>query len=60
MRIEELIKQEIEKTQKKIEKLKVELEKCDKEARSPKECPLCKTKNYHYYPQINTWCCACC
>lgn len=27
---------------------------------SPKECPKCKTKNYHYYPDKDVWCCANC
>ncbi len=27
---------------------------------SLKTCPNCKTKNYHYYPKNNSWCCAFC
>jgi len=25
-----------------------------------KECPSCKTFNYHYNPRNNSWCCAYC
>ncbi len=31
-----------------------------KDEPSTKDCPQCKTNNYHYYAKSNTWCCAFC
>lgn len=54
MTVEELIKLEIKKTEEELERLKLLLPNVSGSA--IKECPNCKTKNYHYYPKTNTWC----
>lgn len=54
----ELIKIEIEKTKNQLEKLQSLLKNAKGDA--IEICPRCKTKNYHYYPQTDYWCCAFC
>jgi len=58
MTIADLLKIEIEKTQKELDRLKLLLPNVSGSAL--KNCPDCKTKNYHYYPKTNSWCCAFC
>ncbi len=58
MTVEELIKLEIEKTQKELERLKLLLPNVSGSAN--RVCPNCKTKNYHYNVKSNSWTCAFC
>lgn len=58
MTIEELIKLEIEKTQKELDRLKLLLPNVSGSA--TRTCPCCKTKNYHYNVKTNSWTCAFC
>lgn len=55
---------EREKAERKIIEMNILLEKIKtgeiKDEPSLKECPQCKTLNYHYYANSNSWCCACC
>tara|TARA_R110000850_G_C9648591_1_gene434123 strand:- start:305 stop:481 length:177 start_codon:yes stop_codon:yes gene_type:complete len=58
MTVADLLKIEIEKTQKELDELKLLLPNVSGSAL--KTCPNCKTKNYHYYAKTNSWCCAFC
>ena len=58
MTVEKLIKLEIEKTQKELERLKLLLPNVSGSA--TRVCPNCKTKNYHYNVKSNSWTCAFC
>ena len=58
MTIADLLKIEIEKTEKELNRLKLLLP--DVVGSATKKCPNCKTKNYHYNVKTNSWCCALC
>lgn len=58
IKVEELIKLEIEKKQKELDRLKSLLSNTSGE--SIRICPRCKTKNYHYEVRSNSWVCAFC
>ena len=58
MTVECLIKKEIKKTQKELDRLKLLLPTVSGSAL--KKCPVCKTNNYHYYVNNNIWSCAFC
>lgn len=58
MTIADLLKVEIEKTQKELDRLKLLLPNVVLSA--VRKCPNCKTKNYHYNVKNNSWTCAFC
>ena len=58
MLIQDLVKLEIEKTQKEIERLKELLPKVSGE--DLKVCPCCKTKNYRFFVKTGNWACQFC
>lgn len=62
--VKDLIKKEKEKAENKVHELEQLLNKVSEgeiiNEFSPKSCPNCGTKNYHYYPDRNIWCCANC
>lgn len=58
MTVKELIKLEIKKTEKELERFKLLLPTVSGSA--IKECPNCKTKNYHYCHKTNSYWCAYC
>lgn len=49
----------IDERERELEWLASQLKKV-KDEPDQKECPNCKTNNYHYYPTSDSWCCACC
>jgi hypothetical protein len=62
--VKSLIEKEIEKHAKQVGILSsrlmdVESGKIDN-LQSPRVCSICKTINYHYYPDKDIWCCAFC
>jgi len=57
MKKTELIKQEIEKHERELERLKLLFHNVRGSTLSI--CPNCKTKNYHWDSR-DVWCCACC
>jgi len=54
-----LTKIEMEKARAKADRLELQL-KTMKDEPSIKDCPRCETKNYHYYADSDSWCCAYC
>ena len=59
MTTKQAIKKEIIKRENEIKYLKSTLETIIDEP-DQKSCPNCETKNYHYYPEHNSWCCVYC
>ena len=58
MTVEDLIKLEIEKTKKELNRLELLLPKAN--GNEIEVCPICKTKNYYYNVKDNSRTCAFC
>jgi hypothetical protein len=58
MTVAELLSIEITKTERKLNRLKTQLPNATGSAL--RICPSCKTENYHYYADTDSWCCAFC
>lgn len=62
MTVQEAIQKEFNKTKIELERLQGLLDEMKESGymEAVQECPECKTKNFHYYPSSNSWCCAFC